>query len=123
MLNTALIMRCENLDVWKRSCRLSVNVYKAFSSCKDFGFKDQITRCSLSIASNIAEGIEKDSDKEKVRFIEIAKGSGAELTTQIYIGIEIGYIDKAIGLKWNQELDEILKMLGGLKKKYRETKY
>jgi len=112
-------MRCENLDVWKRSCRLSVEVYKNFSDCKDYGFKDQITRCSLSIASNIAEGIEKDSDKEKARFIEIAKGSGAELTTQVYIGIEIDYIDKTTGLKWVQELGEILKMLGGLKKKYK----
>jgi four helix bundle protein len=56
-------MRCENLDVWKRS--------------------------SLSVASNIAEGMEKDSYKDKIRFLNIAEGSIAELITQIYIGIEI----------------------------------
>jgi four helix bundle protein len=111
-------MRCERLDVWKRSCRLSVKVYKTFSECRDFGFKDQITRSSLSIASNIAEGLEKESDKEKIRFIEIARGSNAELITQIYIGIEIGYIQKDIGLGWIKELNEISRMLVGLKKNY-----
>ena len=111
-------MKCERLDVWKRSCRQSVQIYKHFADLKDFGFKDQITRSSLSIASNIAEGLEKESDKEKMRFIEIAKGSGAELITQTYIGIEIGYIDKPTGLTWVKELNEILKMLSGLKKNY-----
>lgn len=111
-------MKCERLEVWKRSCRLSVEVYKAFANCRDFGFKDQITRSSLSIGSNIAEGMEKESDKEKMRFIEIAKGSSAELITQIYIGIEINYIEKELGINWTKELNEILKMLTGLKKNY-----
>ena len=111
-------MRCERLDVWKRSCRLSVEVYKNFAESKDFGFKDQITRSSLSIPSNIAEGLEKESDKEKVRYIEIARGSSAELITQIYIGIEIGYIEKTIGMSWARELEELSKMLSGLKKNY-----
>ena len=111
-------MKCENLNVWKRSCRLSVNIYKLCDNLKDFGFKDQITRSGLSIASNIAEGMEKDSDKEKIRFIEIAKGSSAELITQLYIDIEIGYIEKSIGLSLINECNEILKMLSGLKKNY-----
>ena len=62
--------------------------------------------------------MEKDSNKEKMRFIEIAKGSAAELITQIFIGIEIGYIEKSIGLKLINESNEILKMLSGLKKNY-----
>ena len=111
-------MRCERLDVWKRACRLSVEVYRSFSSCKDFGFKDQITRSSLSIASNIAEGMEKESDKDKSRFINIAQGSSAELITQIYIGIEIGYIEKRVGLAWIKEINEILRMLTALKRSY-----
>jgi len=109
-------MRCENLDVWKRSCRLSVEIYNYFKESKEYGFKDQITRSSLSISSNIAEGMEKESDKEKIRFIEIAKGSCAELITQVYIGVEINFIEKNIGFKWIKELSEILKMLSGLKK-------
>lgn len=109
-------MKCEKLDVWKRACRVSVKIYKHFSSCKDFGFKDQITRSSLSIASNIAEGMEKSSDKEKVRFLDISKGSTAEPITQIYIGIEIDYIKKDIGFSWIKELNEIISMLSGLQK-------
>ena len=73
---------------------------------------------TLSIASNISEGMEKESDKEKVRFFEISKGSAVELITQIYIGIEIDYIERKIGLTWIQEINEILKMLTGLKKNY-----
>nr|WP_281951484.1 four helix bundle protein [Nitrosophilus kaiyonis] len=78
-------MKCENLDVWKRSCRLCVEIYEKFKNIDDFGFKNQITKSSLSIASNIAEGMEKESLKERKRFIDISKGSSAELITQIYI--------------------------------------
>ncbi len=109
-------MKCEKLEVWKRSCRLSVEIYNYFKESKDYGFKDQITRSSLSIGSNITEGMEKESNREKIRFIEIAKGSCAELMTQIYISIEIKYIEKESGFKWVKELNEILKMLSGLKK-------
>jgi four helix bundle protein len=111
-------MRCERLDVWKRACRLSVNIYKNFAMCKDYGFKDQITRSSLSIGSNIAEGMEKDSVKEKNRFINVAQGSTAELITQIYIGIEIDYIEKRVWMAWFKEANELLKMLNALKKNY-----
>ena len=58
-------MKYETLEVWKRSCKLSVKIYKYFLDFKDYGFKDQITRSSLSIASNIAKGIEKNSIKDK----------------------------------------------------------
>ncbi len=54
-------MKCEKLDVWKRACRLSVELYKYFDGSREFGFKDQITRSALSVGSNIAEGLEKDS--------------------------------------------------------------
>ena len=108
-------MKCENLDVWKKASRLCVDIYKYFKECEDYGFKDQITRSSLSIPSNIAEGMEKNYQKEKIRFIEIARGSIAELETQIYIGIEIEYIEKDVGLQWIKTLEEISKMLTGLK--------
>ncbi len=114
-------MKCQSLDVWKRSCKVSVEIYKFFSNSKDYGFKDQITRSSLSIASNIAEGMEKDSDKDKVRFLNISQGSIAELITQIYIGIKIDYIDKTMGLMWIEELEQIIKMITNLKKSLNET--
>jgi len=107
-------MAFENLAVWKRAARLSADLYKALNECRDLGFKDQITRSSLSVPSNIAEGMERESDKEKIRFLDIAKGSAAELRTQIYIGMEIGYIPKDIGNPWIAETREISAMIVGL---------
>ena len=110
-------MRFEALEVWKRSARLSAEIYKALAGLRDFGFKDQICRSGLSIPSNIAEGIERESDREVVRFLMIAKGSCGELRTQIYIGMDIGYIQKATGHAWLQETKEISAMLVGLKRR------
>ena len=104
------------MDVWKKSTRLSVSIYKELSVLKDYGFKDQITRSGLSIPSNIAEGFGRSSDKEKHNFLNYAKGSCAELRTQTYIGIEIGYIPKNIGNAWLSDTIEISAMLTGLMK-------
>ncbi|PMK74227.1 four helix bundle protein [Vibrio breoganii] len=107
-------MRFEDLDVWKRSARLSVEVYRHFKESRDFGFKDQITRSSLSISSNIAEGYERRSNKELINFLSYAKGSCGELRSQTYIGIEIGYINRELGNAWIQEAEEISRMLASL---------
>ena len=118
-------MAFKKLEVWKLSARLSSDIYKELAGLKDYGFKDQITRSGLSIPSNIAEGEERDSLKDSIRFLYIAKGSAAELMTQIYIGMEIGYIDKAIGKEWVTRTDEIMKKIGALiqaKKKIVEEK-
>ena len=74
----------EDLEVWKRSARLSADIYKTLANLKDFGFKDQITRSGLSIPSNIAEGSERETNKERDNFSNYAKGSTGELRTQIY---------------------------------------
>ena len=112
-------MRFEDLQVWKRSARLCTEIYTIFRGSRDFGFRDQITRYALSIASNIAEGFERESQKEKIRFLSFAKGSCGELRTQIYIGIEIGYIDRIVGKRLTEETREISSMLQGLIHAYR----
>jgi four helix bundle protein len=106
-------MKFEDMEIWKRSARLSAELYKVFSDCKDFDFKDQITRSGLSIPSNIAEGAEKSSKKDFMRFLQYAKGSCGELRTQIYIDIDIGYIEQAEGKAWINETREISAMLVG----------
>ena len=106
-------MKFEELDVWKRSVRLSIEIYQNLRELKDFSFKDQITRSGLSVPSNIAEGFDRVSNKECVTFLSYAKGSCAELRTQIYIGVEIGYIDRMMGERWINETREISLMLGG----------
>jgi len=107
-------MRCETLDVWKRSCALSSEIYKHMKECKDYGFKDQITRSGLSIPSNIAEGIERKSLKDRKRFLDIAQASAAELKTQVYIGMKIEYVDHETGKGWAREIEEIRRMISSL---------
>jgi four helix bundle protein len=102
------------LEVWKRSKDLSVMIYTVLSKCKDYGFKDQITRSSVSVPANIAEGYERQSKKGFAHYLKIAKGSCAELRTQIIIGSDIGYIEKADAKKLIDESLQISKMLSGL---------
>ena len=109
-------MLLEDMDVWKRSSRLSVDIYRHLENLKDYGFKDQITRSGLSIPSNVAEGFGRDTDKDKRNFLNYAKGSCAELRTQIYIGIEIGYISSEAGKNWIKETNDISVMLTSLMK-------
>jgi len=97
------MMRFENLEVWKKAARLSADIYRNLKDLKDYGFKDQITRSGLSVPSNIAEGFERESQKECLNFLSYAKGSCGELRCQIYIGIDIKYIPKNVGNKWIQE--------------------
>lgn len=112
-------MRFEDLAVWQRSARLCGEVFRLFQGSRDFGFKDQITRSSLSISSNIAEGYERDSNPDRLRFLSYAKGSCAELRSQIYIGVDIGYIETAQGARWAQETREISRMIHGLMNRFR----
>ena len=112
--------RFEELEVWKKSARLSADLYKAFAELKDYGFRDQITRAGLSIPSNIAERHERGSDKEIANFLNYAKGSAGELRTQIYIGMDIGYIGREQGKAWLAEAEAISKMLHGLIRSVRE---
>jgi four helix bundle protein len=108
----------ENLEVWKRACRLSVNLYKAMTGSKEYGFKDQVTRAALSIPSNIAEGYERETDRTRIQFFKIAKGSCGELWTQLMIGREAGFIDAEVCKQLEQETKEISRMIWGLIRYY-----
>ena len=112
-------MGFEDLDVWKRACRLSVTLYQETKSLRDFGFRDQITRSGLSIPSNIAEGFERDSNAEIARFLTIAKGSAGELRTQILIGIEAGFLNKDSAIQWADEARQLGHILAALIKRHR----
>ncbi len=111
-------MKCESLDVWKMACSLSSEIYLGLKDCRDYSFKDQITRSGLSVPSNIAEGIERESGKEKIRFLDIAQASTAELKTQIFIGIKINYIEHNVGKEWLRKTDRIHMMIKSLKRSF-----
>ncbi len=104
----------ENLEVWQNACRLTVRLYKALDGCKDFGLKDQMTRAAVSIASNIAEGAERGSNAEFIRFLHISKGSAAELRTQIYIASRIGLLDESLSRNLIEDLKQISARLHAL---------
>lgn len=106
-----------DLIVWQKGKDLAVEIYKITNEkdfVKDFGFKDQIRRSAVSISSNIAEGDERDTDKEAVRFFFIAKGSLAELSTQLQIAYEIGYLEEKLHDDLENRFIELGKMLGAL---------
>ena len=105
------------LKVWQRAKDLAVYIYritKEGNVAKDFGFRDQIRRASVSIPSNIAEGDELGSNKQAVKFFYIAKGSSAELLTQSIIALEIDYIDAKSVAHIETECTAISGMLGRL---------
>ncbi len=85
----------EDLEVWQRGCRLAVDIFQTFASCRNFTMQDQVQRAALSVPSNVAEGYERNSNKEFIRFLNIAKGSCGELRTQIYISRKLDFVTKA----------------------------
>lgn len=105
------------LKVWQKAKDLAVYLYMVTNSgafSKDFGLRDQIRRAAISIASNVAEGDERDTNKDSVRFLYIAKGSLAELLTQIIISKEIGYLKDEEFRYISENCEVIGRMLGKL---------
>ena len=108
--------RFEDLDVWVAAKDASVMIYKITeneSLRKDFGLKDQIRRASISIISNIAEGFERNGNKEFIQFLSIAKGSAGEVRAQLYIIKELEFINEEEFTLLNEKVTQVSKMLSG----------
>ena len=87
----------EQMVCWKKARELNKEIYgitgkSRFS--KDFALRDQIRRASISISSNIAEGFGRKTDKEFIYFLNVAKASCYEVKSQLYLALDVGYIDK-----------------------------
>ena len=102
----------EDLEIWKEGIRLALKTYEALKSCKDFGFKDQIQRAAVSIPSNISEGFERQTNKEFIQFLYIAKGSCGELRTQTYLGYQLQYIKEDDYIVILEKTKSLSSMLG-----------
>lgn len=89
----------EDLNVWKEGLSLAISVYNELKSCKEFGLRDQIQRAAVSIPSNIAEGFERESNKDFIRFLYYSKSSARELRTQLFLCKELELISEEIGNK------------------------
>ena len=105
----------EELEVWKRSSRLAVSVLELIDPTKLYALRDQMARCAISVPSNIAEGAERESDREFRRFLAIAKGSAGELRTQLYIGLRAGVFSEEQARPLINEAKEISAMIQGLR--------
>ena len=104
----------EELEIWKLSFRLALEVCREFESSRHFALKDQIQRSCISIPSNIAEGSESDSRLDFIRFLRIAKGSAAELRTQLHIARGLDLVAEDSFLRFTTETKEIAAMTQGL---------
>lgn len=111
------IKKFEDIKAWQSAKELAIDIYKL--ACKtsygiDISFKDQIQRACVSIMSNIAEGFEKSTNKNFIKFLYIAKGSAAEVRSLLHLASEIGYITSSEFSCLINKIIEISKMLSGL---------
>lgn len=113
------IDKFEDIIAWRKAGALTFDLYSQFKSSKDFSFRDQICRASVSIMNNIAEGFERNTDKELRQFLYIAKGSCAEVRSMLYIAFKLNYITSP-EFKSNYALTvEISKLISGFVKALR----
>ena len=104
----------EDLAVWQRAVDLSVGVYRETDRVRDFGFRDQITRAGLSIPSNIAEGMERSTTADRIKFLDYARGYCGEVRTQAIVGAKVGFLKQTTSDSWIQETKELSAMINGL---------
>lgn len=106
--------RFEDIIAWQEADKLTLDIYNSFRTSKDFSFRDQIQRASVSIMNNIAEGFERSGDKEFKKFLYIAKGSCGEVRSMLYLALELKYINQEkFDLNYNQSY-KISRVISGL---------
>lgn len=107
------IEKFEDILSWQKAQNLTVDIYRDLKNCKDFGFRDQIQRASVSIMNNIAEGFERKSDKEFKYFLFIAKGSCGEVRSMLHLALKFEYVDRKQYEKYYDLSVKISKLLSG----------
>jgi len=107
------------LEVWQLGVEVSLEVYRLtdkFPPREKYGLTSQLRRASVSISSNIAEGHARSHTKDLMRFLEIARGSVAEVETQIIIAERLGYVSSDQCKSLRSMLDDESRMLAGLRR-------
>ena len=112
------IERFEDFIAWQKARKLTADIYRVTSEgnfARDFGLKDQIRRAAVSSMSNLAEGFERGRPAEFHQFLSVAKGSCAELRTQLYVAPDVGYIGLPTFEGLMAQAAEVGQILGGLR--------
>jgi four helix bundle protein len=113
-----------DLLVWEKAHALTLALYKStqcFPSEERFGLTSQIRRSCSSIPANLAEGCGRRSDGEMARFVQIAMGSGAELSYHLLLSRDLGFLNASEYARLNSGLSEVMRMLSSLSQKLRRT--
>jgi four helix bundle protein len=122
----AKIENFENIEAWKSAREATKQVYLLSSAgefSRDFGLRDQIRRSSVSIMSNIAEGFEREGNREFLSFLSIAKGSCAEARAQLYVALDQQYIQPDQFDKAYKLLSETGRLVGGFMRYLKSSDY
>ena len=112
------IEKFEDLIAWQKARVLTKEIYQITRRgefARDFGLSGQIQKAAVSIMSNIAEGFERGGRGEFHQFLSIAKGSAAEVRSQLYVALDIGYLDKHDFQIIMKKAEEVGKIVGGLR--------
>lgn len=114
----AKIQRFEDLIAWQKARELTRAIYEVTRQgafAKDYGLSGQIQRAAVSVMSNIAEGFERGGRGEFHQFLSTAKASCAEVRSQLYVALDVGYLDKAPFESLVQQAEEVARITGGLR--------
>ena len=109
-----MFQKFEDIIAWQKSQDLAVEVYSTFKDLKDFGFKDQVCRATVSISNNIAEGFDRSSDADFSRFLYISLASCSELKSMLYLAKKINYLNESKRDDLIMKTSEISKIITGL---------
>ncbi|HEV7799218.1 MAG TPA: four helix bundle protein [Pyrinomonadaceae bacterium] len=118
------IDRFEDLEAWKLARVLTGLVYSSSALGnfgRDFALRDQIRRASISIVSNIAEGFERDGDKEFVQFLSMAKGSCGEVRAQLCLAFDQKYISETVFQDLTTKAIQLSRVISGLIRYLRQS--
>ena len=107
------ITRFEEILAWQKAQDLAVEIYGLVGSNRDFGFRDQICRATVSISNNIAEGFERETTKDFIRFLYMARASSGEVRSMLYLAERLKYIDTQTFDKLRSQAEERSKMIKG----------
>ena len=112
------IKKFEDIIVWQKAQDFSVEIYSLIRNNRDFSFRDQITKASVSISHNIAEGFDRRTKPDFKRFLYFAKASNSEVRSMLYLSIRLDFIGEQKANDLIQDSNEISKMITGLIKHY-----
>ena len=116
------VKKFEDIIAWQRAQDLAIEIYKTFKELKDYGFKDQICRATISISNNIAEGFDRSSNADFKRFLYISLASSSEVKSMLYLAERLGYLKKEGAELLRENCSEISKIITGFIKSISKIK-